>query len=137
MSDDRQERLLERLGLDRYGEFALAGLMVSAVSLVMGLILLALMRQGEPLDPVSRDYQRFCRRLAAIGLSRAPAEGPLDYARRVAGERPDLAPAAGRIVALYLAERYAETARPGDRQRLSDLVRRFRPRALKRVFSRK
>ena len=133
----RQERLLERLGLDRYGEFALAGLMVSAVSLVMGLILLALVRQGPPLDPVSRDYQRFCRRLAAIGLSRAPAEGPLDFARRIAGERPDLAPAAGRIVALYLAERYAETASPGDRQRLTDLVRRFRPRALKRVFSRK
>jgi transglutaminase-like putative cysteine protease len=123
----RQERLLERLGLDRYGEFALAGLMVAAVSLVMGLILLALVRQGTPLDPVSRDYRRFCRRLAAIGLSRAPAEGPLDFAHRIAGARPDLAPAVECIVALYVGLRYAGTAGPEDQQRLTRLVRRFRP----------
>ena len=126
-SSTEQERLLDRLGLRDYGQFALAGLMVSAASLVMGLILLALLRQAAPLDPATRDYARFCRRLAALGLTRGPGEGPRDFARRVVAVRPDLTPAVERITALYVHDRYMAHQGSRDPQQLALQVHRFRP----------
>ena len=51
-------------------------------------------------------YLRFCEKLQRAGLPRDPAEGPLDYARRLARARPDLEAPAGAITRLYVALRY-------------------------------
>jgi hypothetical protein len=73
---------------------------------------------------VVREYTRFCRRLTARGLPRLPHEGPLDYATRVAKQRPDLKQALMEITAAYIELRYIEQ---GDLKRFTRLVRAFRP----------
>ena len=130
-----QTRLLDRLGLADYGEFALAGIMVTAVTVVMGLILFGLIHQPAAIDPATRCFALFCRRLAAVGLVRQAHEGPLDFAARVAVARPDFALRVNAIVALYIRGRYMPNPTAGDIQRLSRLVKAFVPRKQRRSFS--
>jgi hypothetical protein len=78
-------------------------------------------------DPVSRAYERLCRRLAAIGLPRSPHEGAEAYAARVAAARPDLASVVTALCRRYSRLRYANT--PADTGAASFIsgVRAFRP----------
>ncbi|ADC63983.1 transglutaminase TgpA family protein [Allochromatium vinosum] len=124
-----QRRLMDRLGLSAWREYGLAVLMVLAVSLTLGGILLVLMHERTERDPLERLYARLCRRLAGIGLPRLPHEGPGDYGRRIAAARPDLAPDVGSFLALYVPARYGERSTPETLQRLSDLLRDFKPKA--------
>lgn len=128
-STDDQFSLLSRLGLGDYGEAGLTVLMVGSLTLVLGLVLLGMMRQGDRLTPLESSYRRFCRRLAAVGLPRRSDEGPHDYGRRVCNARPDLAQPVGRFIALYIRERYAPEHNSTDGSlRLERLLRGFRPR---------
>lgn len=83
--------------------------------------------------PIDRAFKRCCRRLARVGLARAPHEGPASYARRVSAARPDLALAIHRIARLYQRLAYApENRRSQDAVReLIEAVARFRPRPIK------
>lgn len=130
-----QIRLLDRLGLVDYGEFALAGIMVTAVTIVMGLILFGLIRQPVVIDPASRCFSLLCRRLAAVGLVRNAHEGPLDFAARVAAARPEFALRVNAIVALYIRGRYMPNPTAADIQSLSRLVKAFVPTRQRRSFS--
>ncbi len=121
-----QAKFFSKVGLD-YGDWlqlalVLGGLMTG----LMGLYWLYLLWERRPpaLSPVSREYARFCAKLARLGLKRAPHEGPLDYAARVAAARKDLATAVLEISRAYIALRYAEA---GDLRRFRVLVRAFRP----------
>jgi hypothetical protein len=130
-----QIRLLDRLGLADYGEFALAGIMVTAVTVVMGLILFGLIRRPDAIDPASRCFSLLCRRLAAVGLVRHAHEGPLDFAARVAAARPDFAQRVNAIIDLYIRGRYMPNPTASDIQRLSQLVKAFGPTKQRRSFS--
>lgn len=68
----RQQALLDSLGLGWLREYGLAVLMVLASGLVMGLLLMALLRQPASArsDPLERFYRKFCARLARAGLPR-------------------------------------------------------------------
>lgn len=80
-------------------------------------------RRGN--DPVQAAYRTFCARLARRGISRAPHEGPADFARRAAQLRPDLAAQIGHITQHYIGLRYG---RQHDAVRaLRQAVQRFRP----------
>ena len=81
-------------------------------------------RRPPPLPPVSREYARFCLRLARLGLPRAAHEGPRDYAARVAAVRADLAEAVDEITGRYVELRYEER---GDQRAFARVVRSFRP----------
>ena len=124
-----QRRLMDRLGLGAWQEYGLAVLMVLAVSLTLGGILLVLMHERTERDPLERLYARLCRRLAGIGLPRLPHEGPGDYGERIAAARPDLASAVNNFIALYVPARYGERSTPETLQRLSALLRDFKPKA--------
>ena len=126
-SSARQEALLDLLGLRDYGAFALAGIMVTAISVVMALIVLGLMRQADPGDPAARSYARFCRRMAAIGLPRRAEEGPRDFGRRICRVRPDLAADVEGIVSSYVRNRYMPAPTERDLQTLAQRVRVFWP----------
>ncbi|WP_295584228.1 DUF3488 and DUF4129 domain-containing transglutaminase family protein [uncultured Lamprocystis sp.] len=130
-----QTRLLDRLGLADYGEFALAGIMVTAVTVVMGLILVGLIRQPDAIDPATHCFALLCRRLAAVGLVRHAHEGPLDFAARVAVARPDFAPRVNAITDLYIRGRYMPNPTAADIQSLSRLVKAFVPTKQRRSFS--
>ena len=126
---ERQRSLLTRVGLDDATWRTLAGLLlgfVGAVVLVIAFFTLRRLRVRVD-DPVQRAYLAFCRKLAARGLARAPAEGPLAYARRIAQSRPDLAGAVADFVALYVSLRYARAARETGVARLKKLAHDFRP----------
>ena len=79
---DRQRETLEQLGMKTptWQE------MVIAMTLGLGLVTLAvalwLVRVKREQDPLQRAWLRFCRRLARLGLARAPHEGALDFAER-------------------------------------------------------
>jgi len=127
-SSRTQLQLMQRLGLGSFGSGALAFALGCGL-IVAGGILIALLalelRRGES-DPVQAAWLRFCARLAQVGLARAPAEGPLDFARRAARRRPELAANIRRVADAYIAARYWPTPDPGSVQRLEALVREFR-----------
>ena len=126
----RQEELLGRLGLLRFGWQGAVAVMLTTTALVLAVVLLRLLLQGRSqTEPVLRLYARYCRRLARIGLSRAPHEGPAAFARRAAGARPDLAPEIAEISELYIGLRYGHANNDTALPHLQAAVKRFRPPA--------
>jgi hypothetical protein len=81
----------------------------------------------RPVDPVLRQYRRFCHRLANIGRGPQPTEGPSDFARAVIGARPDLAGDIVAINALYLQLRYEGMTAADRLAEFTERIRRFRP----------
>ena len=105
---DRQRETLERAGMKTptWQE------MVTALSLGLGALLMAatlwILRVARERDPIKREWDRLCARLAKRGLGRAAHEGPLDFAARVADEMGRRAMPAERALALRrIAENYA------------------------------
>jgi hypothetical protein len=76
-----------------------------AVVAVIAALTLYRLRQTAT-DPAQALYRAFARKVARRGLTRAPSEGPRDFAARVGRSDPALAAAADRITQLYLALRY-------------------------------
>ncbi|MFA7242703.1 MAG: DUF3488 and DUF4129 domain-containing transglutaminase family protein [Sulfuricellaceae bacterium] len=129
----RQAALLARLGvkLDSTRDMAYALLIgVGGLMLVFSGGMLWRLR-AQPKDATVAAYQRFCARLAGVGLTRGAQEGPADYAGRVSRSRPDLAASVARITDLYIALRYriqsGQPPDPGEIGRLRQWVWRFRP----------
>lgn len=124
---ERQREFLSGLG---FGEIDWREMTIAMIVL-LGLVpliavALLILRRRRTLDPASRLYLRLCGRLARSGLPRRPHEGPLDYTRRVAAERPDLAARLELAGRLYARLRYSE---PQNRelQELRRLVQFLRP----------
>ncbi len=121
----RQRELLAALGLGGLNAARLLGVLALIVALLFGAYLIVTRPRAPSLDPVSRTYRKFCRRLARLGLVRAPHEGALDYAERSAAARPDLAAELRTISNEYLQLRYRGR---GDTQAFVRRVAGFRPR---------
>lgn len=125
-SHERQRGLWERLGIDpttRAGAGKLAGFLAVGLSLSLGAAFAAMLRARHGArDEVALLYARFCRKLAAVGLARKPAEGPYDYAARISRQRPDLERAAREVIAAYVELRYRGR---GDRAALKRLIDEF------------
>lgn len=128
-SREKQERLLERLGMPEPTLRKMLLTLIALSALVLGVMALQLLWQARPArrDTVLRAYDRLCRKLAPIAGPRAPGEGPLDYSRRVAGARPELGAQVGYITALYVALRYGPPSAANERD-LRRLVRTLRVR---------
>lgn len=123
-----QERLLERIGLDALGRYALGVLSVVVAGLLVVAVWL-LGRSGDrPRDGVERAWRRVERRLSRLGWRRDPHEGVYAYARRVAGQRPDLATPLLRLAELHDRVRYRPHADAATRRRFVQAARAFRPR---------
>jgi transglutaminase-like putative cysteine protease len=125
-SQRRQEAFLAGLGLDGMDWRGLGLVLVGALGGALGMIALAVLgRRTHNGDPVGHSYERFCGKLAARGLTRRAQEGPVDFSRRVAQERPELAGAVARITALYVELQYGRAkGKVADLQRV---VRQFQP----------
>ncbi len=122
----RQERFLTRLGFGSVSWEKLLTALGTGALLVL-LAYFAWQWRPRPVrDPVHAAYLRFCRKLAHVGLARAPHEGALDFARRASGARADLAPAIGDITRLYLRLRYGPGELSGERRVLRRAVAAFR-----------
>ncbi|GMQ96696.1 MAG: protein-glutamine gamma-glutamyltransferase TgpA [Gammaproteobacteria bacterium] len=104
----RQKAFLSELGFSNASWGAMTIWLTVLSAMLMGIVALWLFRRQllGPHDAVVKAYARFSHKLASIGLDRKANEGPLDYARRILKQRPDLdAPVSG-IIRLYIRLRY-------------------------------
>ncbi len=123
---DNQLALLSNLGLRSWLGMTLA--MLAAVAVLLLLIAFALLfRRSNDGDPAARLYERFCAKLARRGIRRAPAEGPVEFAIRARGQRPDLAAAIDSINRRYVAIRYGGIGTLQQLRRLRREIALFRP----------
>ena len=102
-----QQAFLRRFGLLDWSDMVLA--LTAAVTVIggaLGFWLLRKSRTPDVRDPALRLWQRAQQRLARAGLPPQTAEGPSDYALRIAQARPELAVEITRIANLYLQLRY-------------------------------
>lgn len=129
-SKERQQQLMQMLGLDFLQGIRLAVGMLAAAALIVAVMSLwILLRDRREKDRVRHGYDRFCRKLARAGLPRKPHEGPRDYSRRVSMARPDLAGQVAGISRLYIVLRYGQAGRGrAGQRRFRRMVRQFRPR---------
>jgi transglutaminase-like putative cysteine protease len=126
---DRQQQLLNRIGIDEATWQTLITIMLAAaggVIALLSLLMLRRLRRGVR-DPVLRAWNAFCARMAERHLPRAPHEGPLDYAHRLAPVVPDLAPHISAISHLYADLRYGRQRHNDEVERLRHMVDKFRP----------
>jgi transglutaminase-like putative cysteine protease len=124
-----QQSLLNRLGLDITDWREAAGAIAGVLGLLLGAVALATLRPKAPKDPVERQFDEFCQRLAAIGADRLPHETANRYLYRV--ERlldPDQSALAHDIVATYNRLRYDLGSSQRDiLDHLKQMVRSFKP----------
>ena len=125
---DLQKSFLSTLGMvnPNWQRMAMALLIAFSVILLVTSALLLIPRRET--DPVVATYQRFCQRLAKLGLSgHLPHEGPLDFADRAAQAFPEYRLQISQITAPYVSLRYDKTM-----SSISDFkhaVRHFKPKA--------
>ncbi len=124
----QQRNFLAKLGL---GIESWKGMVTALTISVTGLIMLVagyiLLQRFHAADPVTTLWLRYCRKLARRGINRRPAEGPRDFAHRVALLRPDLKPQSDLISDLYITLRYSPQPTENDVSVLRHRVREFRP----------
>ncbi len=125
---ERQSKLMSILGLDFLKGHNLAFAMVGFAAIAVLLLGLFLWHNSSKItDAVYADYLIFCKKLAKKGLERRPAEGPLDFLKRVCLLRPDIAPAATQITMLYVGLRYGQCREIERRKSLHRMINDFRP----------
>ena len=124
---ERQRSLLSSAGVDNATWEKLTAILFVAAGIIVAMFTALALRQlkSRVRDPVRTAYLRFCDKLRRKGLARAPDEGPVDYARRVEGQRPDLASAVEAITRLYVALRYGAEASATALLELRRRVRQF------------
>ena len=124
---ERQQQLLRALGM-RSPDWQS---MTATLAALCGIVMLALtawtLRQWHRIDPLSRTWQRFSRKLDRRKLMRLPWEGPRDYAQRIAEVMPTLAADATAICDLYAQLRYGGGFAAVNYRELKHRVRAFRP----------
>ncbi len=76
-------------------------------------------------DRIGRAWLKANRKLAKLASPRAPSEGAMDYARRIARQHPALAPQVTAIASRYTRLRYGESAAPSDIAELEREVRQL------------
>lgn len=125
--DKRQAEFLESL-LGRVTSLRLGLLFLSAAALTLlpYLAVRLLQRRRERPDPRDALIRQFCRKMERAGLPRKTGEGILDFARRIAAERPRAGPEALAIANAYAIQRYEERQSPRADE-LGRMVRRFNP----------
>jgi protein-glutamine gamma-glutamyltransferase len=88
---ERQNRLLQRLGLPNLDATGITVLMMLAVGLVLLPVTVFLLRRPRPRvrGPHERAWLKLLRRLRRRGLARLVHETPLEFARRASARMPD------------------------------------------------
>ena len=126
---DRQENLLQRLGLGELGSElrALALIAVAALAIVpIALLMQLFLRSPRDLDPLHRAWLAICRRLGRAGIAVDPSETPREIAARAAPRCTNgdqLEDLAGR----YQSLRYGPDTSRSDRDALAKDLGAWRP----------
>jgi hypothetical protein len=102
--------------------------MLAGVALLMGIFTLIMLRRlvARQSDAVQAAWLKACRKLEKAGLPRAPYEGAMDYADRIAAVRPDLAADIYDIAARYASLRYGGEPEKDGLLAFKNAVRAFK-----------
>ncbi|KLJ01298.1 DUF3488 and transglutaminase-like domain-containing protein [Luteimonas sp. FCS-9] len=122
---NRQQAMLERLGLARLGAAGLVALLAVAALLALGGMLWLIARSDRETDPLLRAWHRLGRRYARLGLARLPHEPASAWIVRIGPATGDSAALAA-LTRRFVAARYAPD--PADPTLARDL-RAHRPTA--------
>jgi transglutaminase-like putative cysteine protease len=79
-------------------------------------------------DPVKKAYDLFCHKLERVGISREPAQGPVDFARMGGLIRSELKGSIERITHKYIALRYKSNQGKISHQSFLKMIRKFNPK---------
>jgi transglutaminase-like putative cysteine protease len=125
---ERQFAFLTRLGMEDVTWQKMVMNMAAVMSLLVGIFTLILLRRlmVRQNDPVQAAWLKVCKKLAKVGLARAPHEGPEDYAARVIAARPQLADTMHDITTRYTDLRYGGTNDEGGLRAFRDAVKAFK-----------
>ncbi len=126
--DHSQRNLLQELGIENADWRILGfGMLLSLAGFFAAMTLILAWRfRPRPLDPAAQVYLQLCRRLAEQGLPRRQHEGPVDYLRRAAATKPQLAASLDEVRALYVALRYGPEPTADELSRLRYLANRLK-----------
>ncbi len=106
---EKQMELMKLFGLNiRWPGMIL--ILTGFISFIVLTIAIWMFFRPRQQEVVLRLYTQFCKKLAQKGLPRYPAEGPLDYAKRIKSHHPELAHTVQQITYLYLQIRYRSRA---------------------------
>jgi len=122
---ERQTRFLAQIGLTDYSVPVMVIILFQLV-LLYALIQLRRRHPPRPRDLIRRRYEKYCRKLARIGIDRQPDEGPLAFAERARAARPDLAPAIDGVTARYVTLRYGPHVDNEGLRQLGRAIARFK-----------
>jgi transglutaminase-like putative cysteine protease len=103
---ERQRETLSILGMEDPDWRSMVSTMMLASGIVLFLIACWTFFRRTKFAPEVRIWRRLCARLERFGIRRAPWEGPLDLAARVAREQPDIAPLINRAAGHFAELRY-------------------------------
>ena len=105
---DVQEVMLDSIGLANRGPFVLIiEILIVAVALLVIYFGWMQLRTRSRADRVKALYERFCRKVARLGVRRDPWEGPSDFSSRAAQLLPNESKRIRQISNTYIALRYA------------------------------
>ncbi|MEW8049155.1 MAG: DUF3488 and transglutaminase-like domain-containing protein [Candidatus Thiodiazotropha sp.] len=129
-SREHQFTLMRNFGFDTYTTIQWSLITVGLVAIILLIVVFNIIHQGRlRLTATQQLYQRFCKKLSRLGITRRAYEGPMDFAKRAARNRPDLAGQIMAIIDLYIRLRYTpQTDDKEQRRALARQVRQFRPR---------
>jgi protein-glutamine gamma-glutamyltransferase len=123
---DVQEVLLDSMGLANRGPFVLIiEILIVAIALLVIYFGWMQLRTRSRADRVKALYERFCRKVARLGVQRDPSEGPSDFSRRAALLLPDESERIRQISNTYIALRYAPEPAAIALDRFAKEVRTF------------
>ena len=109
--EETQQTLFNLAGLGDFAPPMIVLWMAIGALLIFGILAAWLGRtHRERVDPLVRDYRKFCRTLARAGVAREPWEGAQHFAERAAAHYPQQAGAIREAAALYNAARYGREA---------------------------
>jgi len=126
---DKQRQFFQSLGFPAIDWRTLGFWLMISIFVVGGAISIGLLVRDRPprREASLVAWNRFCAKLAAAGVARAPHEGPLDFLRRVQSARPRCADVAADITRRYVEARYGGGATRDQLRELARRVRDFRP----------
>ena len=125
----RQREVLQRLGIGEPDWRNMTAWLAVLCGAVLAIVSLWTLYQRTTESPAQRAWQRYCNRIKPFGITRNQWEGPLDFAARVALERPELG-AVTRAAASHFADLQYGSGTPEHLQQLKECIRllsRYRP----------
>ena len=133
-SAEEQLALLQRMGISLSRKNGWLVVMALPSLFILFYILVRFLsrrtRKNSPKDQAFEIYRQFLKKTARAGLAKAPYQGPLAYAGRLAQMVPELSPDVEEITRLYIKLRYSRDARDASLKQLHHCVRKFRPGSL-------